>query len=169
LSPARPIRTLGDPVLRTPCDPVTSFDAALARLVEEMVEAMHTAEGVGLAANQIGVSLRVFVYDCPDDTGERQRGTVVNPTLVSTSGDEIVAAEGCLSVPGLYFDTARSARAVVTGFDIDGAPIEVEGTGYFSRCLQHETDHLNGRVYLDCLVGDERKAALRAVREAGLG
>ena len=165
---ARPIRTLGDPVLRTPCDQVMSYDDNLRRLVDDMVVSMHAAEGVGLAANQIGVGLRVFVYDCPDDEGVRHAGTIVNPRLVVTDGDDRVGSEGCLSVPGLAFDTPRKAHAVVEGYDVTGAPVTVEAFGYLARCMQHECDHLDGRVYIDCLVGDERKAALRAVRSAGL-
>ena len=164
----RSIRTLGDPVLRTPCDPVTAYDDALRQLVDDMVASMHAANGVGLAANQIGVGLAVFVYDCPDDEGVRHSGTVVNPTLVTADGEDIVAGEGCLSVPGLAFDTSRRAHAVVEGYDVDGSPITVEATGYLARCMQHETDHLAGTVYLDRLTGDERREALRAVRAAGL-
>jgi len=164
----RPIRTLGDPVLRTPCSEVTAYDEALKRLVDDMVASMHAADGVGLAANQIGVGLAVFVYDCPDDDGVRHSGTVVNPVLVVADGDDIVGMEGCLSVPALAFDTSRRAHAVVEGYDVTGAPITVEATGYLARCLQHETDHLAGTVYLDRLTGEERRSALRAVRAAGL-
>jgi peptide deformylase len=164
----REIRTLGDPVLRTACDPVTSYDDDLRRLVEDMFASMYAARGVGLAANQIGVGLAVFVYDCPDDDGERHHGTVVNPRVELSDGEDVVADEGCLSVPGLSFATTRRAHAVVSGFDVSGAPVVVDGHGYLARCLQHETDHLAGTVYLDRLTGEERKAALRAVRAAGL-
>jgi len=167
-SAARPIRTLGVPVLRTPCDAVTAYDDDLRRLVDDMVVSMHAAEGVGLAANQIGVGLRVFVYDCPDDDGVYHAGTIVNPRLVVADGEEILHSEGCLSVPDLGFDTPRMEHAVVEGYDVTGEPLTVEGHGYLARCLQHECDHLDGRLYIDCLVGDERKKALRAVRAAGL-
>jgi peptide deformylase len=163
---ARPIRVLGDPVLRTECDPVRSFDADLERLIDDMFASMYAAEGVGLAANQIGVSLRVFVYDCPDDDGREHVGHVINPILVAADGETVTDEEGCLSVPGLHFPTPRSGRAIVEGVDLSGAPIRVEGTGYFARCLQHETYHLDGKVYIDVLSGDTRREALRAVRSA---
>jgi peptide deformylase len=161
-----PIVYLGDPVLRTELDPVTSFDGALAKLVTGMFEAMYAARGVGLAANQIGVGLRVFVFDCGEDGGHGQVGHMVNPRLVETGGDTVEDTEGCLSLPGLYFPTPRADRAVVEGFDQTGAPIRVEGRGYLARCLQHETDHLDGKVYTDRLAGDTRREALRAIREA---
>jgi peptide deformylase len=157
---------MGDPVLRTPCDPVTAFDADLARLVDDMFASMYAADGAGLAANQIGVGLRLFVYDCDDDQGHNHVGRVVNPTLVSADGDTVVDDEGCLSVPGLRFATPRHAHAIVEGVDMTGKPLRVEGTGYFARCLQHETGHLEGRLYVDTLKGDTRKDALRAIRAA---
>ncbi|SEG79167.1 peptide deformylase [Thermomonospora echinospora] len=162
----RPIRRLGDPVLRTECDPVRAFDAALGRLVDDMFASMYAAEGVGLAANQIGVSLQVFVYDCNDDEGRRHIGHVINPVLVAADGDIVTDAEGCLSVPGLNFPTPRHAHAVVEGVDLDNKPVRVEGTGYFARCLQHETHHLRGGVYIDVLKGDTRREAMRAIRSA---
>lgn len=161
---ARPIRFLGDPVLRTTPEKVSTFDRELSRLIDDMFASMYAAEGVGLAANQIGVELSLFVYDCADDAGDRHRGHVVNPELVATDGPVVTDAEGCLSLPGLHFDTPRHARAVVTGVDRHGEPVRVEGTGYFARCLQHETDHLIGHVYTDRLAGEERKAAMRALR-----
>lgn len=157
---------MGDPVLRTPCDPVTSFDAGLARLIDDMFASMYAADGAGLAANQIGVGLRVFVYDCDDDQGRNHVGHVVNPVLVDAGGEVVAADEGCLSVPGLRFATPRHARAVVEGVDMTGAPLRVEGTGYFARCLLHEAGHLDGRLYVDTLKGDARKEALRAIRAA---
>jgi peptide deformylase len=160
----RQIRHLGDPVLRTDCDPVTAFDAGLERLVEDMFASMYEAEGVGLAANQIGVSRRLFVYDCLDAAGDRHVGHVVNPVLVVADGETVVEDEGCLSVPGLYFPTPRYAHAIVEGVDVGGRPLSVEGTGNFARCLQHETGHLDGRVYIDILSGDTRRQALRAIR-----
>jgi peptide deformylase len=128
-----------------------------------MFVSMYDASGVGLAANQIGVSLRVFVFDCPDDEGQRHVGHVVNPVLV-TAGDPVVGEEGCLSIPGLYFPTLRHPRATVEGVDADGRPVRVTGTGELARCLQHETGHLDGKVYIDMLSGDTRRAALRAIR-----
>lgn len=162
----RPIRFLGDPVLRTECDEVRAFDRKLAQLVDEMFASMYAAQGVGLAANQIGVSQRVFVYDCKDDEGRRFVGHVVNPVLVTQDGAVLTTDEGCLSLPGLQFPTPRCAHAVMAGVDMTGEPVRIEGTGHFARCLQHEGDHLRGGVYTDVLEGDTRKKALRAIRTA---
>ena len=157
---------LGDPVLRTSGDPVTGFDAALARLIADMFETMYAAQGVGLAANQVGVGLRVFVFDCDEDGGYGQVGHVVNPRLVETRGQTAEDPEGCLSLPGLQFPTPRAEWAAVEGFDQAGQPVRIEGKGYLARCLQHETDHLDGKVYTDRLTGEARRTALRAIREA---
>ncbi|WP_285496631.1 peptide deformylase [Actinomadura sp. NBRC 104425] len=162
----RPIRRLGDPVLRTECDPVRTFDAALRRLVDDMFATMYEADGAGLAANQIGVAQQIFVYDCLDDRDRRHVGHVINPVLVAADGDTLVEPEGCLSLPGLRFDTPRCGHAVVEGVDVKGRPIRVEGTGYFARCLQHEYGHLQGQVYIDTLSGEERREAMRAIRAA---
>jgi peptide deformylase len=161
--PAAPIRQIGDPVLRTPTAPVTSFDDDLRALVDRMWSSMHAARGVGLAANQIGIGLSVFVYEVDED-----HGVVVNPSLVEVSGEMVTDDEGCLSVVGQAFETPRRPRAVVTGFDEHGTPVEVAGEGLLARCLQHETDHLKGLLYLDHLSGRERRAAIReaAAREA---
>ncbi|WP_235037239.1 peptide deformylase [Actinomadura sp. K4S16] len=161
---ARPVRLLGDPVLRTECDPVRTFDASLERLVDDMFATMYEEDGAGLAGNQIGVGLRLFVYDVEDDKGRRHIGHVVNPELVAADGERVVESEGCLSVPGLRFDTPRHHHAVVEGVDVKGRPVRVEGTGYFARALQHECDHLAGRVYIDVLSGDARREAMRAIR-----
>ncbi|MFI6514852.1 peptide deformylase [Spirillospora sp. NPDC050679] len=160
----RPIRQLGDPVLRTACDPVRTFDASLERLVEDMFVSMYEAEGAGLAGNQIGVPLRLFTYDCKDDKGRRHVGHIVNPTLVAADGDVLVEPEGCLSLKGMNFETPRYEHAIVEGVDVKGKPVRVEGTGYFARCLQHECSHLDGGVYIDVLDGDARRAAMRAIR-----
>ncbi|WP_329519256.1 peptide deformylase [Spirillospora sp. NBC_01491] len=165
---ARPIRVLGDPVLRTGCDPVRTFDAALERLVDDMFITMYEEDGAGVAANQVGVSLRAFVYDCRDDHDRRHVGHVVNPVLVAADGGTLVEREGCLSVPGLGFATPRHAHAVVEGVDVKGRPVRVEGTGYFARCLQHECGHLDGGVYIDVLSGEVRREAMRAIRSARL-
>lgn len=162
----RPIRYMGDPVLRTEGDPVRSFDADLRRLIDDMFASMYAADGAGLAANQIGVSLQAFVYDCADDVGRRHVGHVVNPVLVTADGELADDDEGCLSLPGLRFPTPRHTHAVVEGVDMTGKPVRVEGTGYFARCLQHECGHLKGRLYVDALEGATRKEALRAVRSA---
>ena len=162
----RPIRLLGDPVLRTPTDPVTMFDDALRRLVEDMFASMYAAEGVGLAANQIGVSLSVFVYDCPDATQRRRVGVLVNPRVVATAGDLDDDFEGCLSVPGLHYENPRPSYAEAEGFDETGAPVRLAGDGQFARCLQHETDHLQGVVFLDRLRGRTKRRAMRDVLAA---
>ncbi|MFD8998090.1 peptide deformylase [Streptomyces abikoensis] len=164
----RPMRLLGDRGLAAPCEEVTAFDADLARLVEDMFATMYAASGVGLAANQIGVPLRVFVYDCPDDEDRRHLGHIVNPRLVATDGPVIRGPEGCLSVPGIEAGTPRFDEAVVEGVRLDGSPVTVRGTGFFARCLQHECDHLDGGLYLDHLTGARRWRALRAARRAGL-
>jgi peptide deformylase len=161
-----PPRLLGDPVLRSPCEEVTGFDAALAGLVESMFASMYAADGVGLAANQIGVARRVLVYDCPDDEDRRHLGHLVNPRLVSTGGVTVVGEEGCLSVPGVRARTPRADEAVVEGYDMRGRPVRVTGTGFFARCLQHECAHLDGGLFLDRLTGLRRVRAERAVRRA---
>ena len=104
------------------------------------------------------------MYDCADDTGRRHVGHVANPVLAAADGGQLVEPEGCLSVPGLRFETSRHAHAVVEGVDVKGRPVRVEGTGYFARCLQHECGHLDGRVYIDVLSGDARREAMRAIR-----
>jgi peptide deformylase len=165
----RPIRFMGDPVLRTDGDPVRTFDDGLKRLIDDMFASMYAADGVGLAANQIGVSLQAFVYDCADDEGRQHVGHILNPTLVAADGETLTEDEGCLSLPGLRFPTPRYAHAIAEGVDLTGAPIRVEGTGYFARCLQHECGHLKGQLYVDTLQGTARKDALRAVRSATWG
>ena len=169
-----PIRVVGDPVLATPTRPVQEFDDELRTLVADMYETMAAANGVGLAANQIGVDLRVFVYDCPDDEGVRHKGVVVNPTLTTSERPEGMPDpdddfEGCLSVPGETYPTGRASWAKVTGFDDEGQPVEVEGKGFFARCLQHETDHLDGLLYLDRLVGRNARAAKKMLKRNGWG
>ncbi len=171
----RPIRIVGDPVLHTPTRPVETVDDDLRTLVADMFDTMAAANGVGLAANQVGVPLRVFVYDCPDEqTRARARGVVVNPALETSPRPETMPdpeddEEGCLSVPDEQFPTGRAVWARVTGTDLDGAPVTVEGTGFLARCLQHETDHLDGVIYLDRLVGRNQRAARKAVKRNGWG
>jgi peptide deformylase len=156
------IRVVGDPVLATPARAVTSFDADLAQLIDDMFASLAVAEGVGLAAPQIGVDLAVFVYDCPDERGgpDRHRGHVVNPTI-EVGEDKQTADEGCLSVPGPYHELERAQQATVRGVDIHGEPVEVSGTGFLARCLQHETDHLRGVLYIDHLPRNRRRRVLR--------
>jgi peptide deformylase len=156
----RPIRVWGDPVLRTPAEPVVDFDAGLRQLIDDMFETMYDAPGVGLAANQIGVSLRLFVFDV-----EGERGVVANPVL-EVSDEQQIGHEGCLSVPGLSYERRRAMEATVSGLDERGEPITLSARGLLARCFQHETDHINGEIYVDKLDRDERKAALKAIREA---
>ncbi|MFJ8361126.1 peptide deformylase [Streptomyces sp. NPDC093984] len=165
----RPITVLGDRVLREPCGDVTDFGPELARLVEDMFATMYAARGVGLAANQVGEPLRVFVYDCPDDEDVRHLGHVVNPRLVEADGVVIRGPEGCLSLPGLEAGTERFDRAVVEGFTVGGEPVRVEGTGWFARCLQHECDHLAGGLYVDHLEGWRKRRVLRQAARASWG
>jgi peptide deformylase len=156
----RPIRLLGDPVLRTPSEPVTSFDAELRALVQDLVDTVALPGRAGLAAPQIGVNARVFSYNA-----DGILGYVVNPVIVATEGEQD-GEEGCLSIPQLYFPTLRALSATVTGVDVHGEPITVSGTGLLGRALQHETDHLDGTLFIDTLKGDARRQAMRAVRAA---
>ncbi|MFI7291975.1 peptide deformylase [Streptomyces anulatus] len=165
---SRPITVVGNPVLHKECKDVTAFDDELARLIDDMFASQKTAEGVGLAANQIGVDLKVFVYDCPDDDGVRHTGVICNPVLEELAPEARVlddSNEGCLSVPTAYASLARPDYAVVRGQDAQGNPVKVRGSGYFARCLQHETDHLYGYLYIDRLSKRERKDALRQMDE----
>ncbi|MFD4630907.1 peptide deformylase [Streptomyces sp. NPDC058284] len=162
----RPLTLLGDPVLHAVCEDVTDFGPELAALIEDMFATMYAARGVGLAANQIGVGRRLFVYDCEDDDDVRHLGHVVNPTLVEVDGVTVRGPEGCLSLPGLEAGTPRFDHAVVEGVDMRGEPVRVHGTGWFARCLQHEYDHLDGGVYTDRLTGWRRRRVLRAAARA---
>jgi peptide deformylase len=163
---ARPIVTYGsNPVLHRPCATVTAFDEGLRRLVLDMFASMSAADGVGLAANQIGVDARIFVIDCPDANDEDVVGYVVNPTLtlldpVGNEPAEEVTEEGCLSVPGPYAELPRAFRARVDGVDVRGEPVSIEASGMAARCLQHEMDHLNGTVYVDLLTEEHRERLL---------
>lgn len=155
------IRLIGDPVLRTASEPVTDFDRSLAKLIADMDETMRDVEGAGLAAPQVGVNLRIFTY-----SAEGQSGHVVNPVL-ETGEEDQEGSEGCLSIPGLGFQTPRKAWARVSGQDQYGGPITVEGTGVLARALQHETDHLDGVLYVNRLTGEDRKEAMRSIRDRG--
>jgi len=165
----RPITLLGTPVLHTACAEVTDFGPQLARLVEDMFATMYAAPGVGLAANQVGEPLRVFVYDCPDDEDVRHVGHVVNPRLVEADGVVLRGPEGCLSLPGLEAGTERYDHAVVEGFTVNGDPVRVHGTGWFARCLQHECDHLDGGLYVDRLTGWRHRRVMRQAARASWG
>ena len=155
----RPLRLIGDPVLRTAADPVTRFDDGLARLVGDLIDTVQVPGRAGLAANQIGSSLAVFAYNV-----DGQLGYVINPVLAGVSGEQD-GGEGCLSIPGVSADRVRAARAVLTGMDLDQRPVTVSGDGELARCLQHETDHLHGELYIDKLPGAERRQILRFLRE----
>lgn len=168
----RPIVIHGDPVLHEPTKEVTQPVEELQELIADMHETMDAAHGVGLAANQIGVPLRIFVYHCPDGETMR-RGTVINPVLETSEIPKTMPAdtgeddEGCLSVPGYGWPTGRADWAKVTGLDENGNEIEIEGTGFFARCLQHETGHLDGFLYTDVLTGRYKKEAKRVIRDNG--
>jgi peptide deformylase len=155
----RPIREIGDPVLRTPADEVKAFDDNLAALVRDLEETVDHPGRAGLAGPQIGVSLRVFSYNIDGVIGH-----LVNPVITERSEETQDGDEGCLSVPGIWAPTARALWCVAEGFDVNGKPLRLEGEGLMARCLQHEVDHLDGRVFLDRLTGEARKNALRALR-----
>jgi peptide deformylase len=157
----RPIRLFGDPVLRTPAEPVTDFDRQLRNLIKDLTRTLDDAGGTGLAAPQIGVSQRVLVYDV-----DGVRGHLVNPGLGFPDDEEQEDLEGCLSFPGLYFDVTRRANAVARGFTGHGDPVQVVGSATLARCLQHETDHLDGVLFIDRMDPATRKEAMRAIREA---
>jgi len=158
--PVQPIRLFGDPVLRTPAAPVETFDKELRKLVQDLTDTMRDAPGSGLAAPQIGVSLRVFTWWVDDELGH-----LCNPVL--DLSDEIQdGEEGCLSIPDLAFDTKRAVRVVAKGFNEHGEPVVVEGSELLARAIQHETDHLDGILFVDRLDAETRKAAMKAIREA---
>jgi peptide deformylase len=151
-----PIRITGDPVLHTPAQPVTEFDETLRSLVDDMFETMDLAPGVGLAAPQIGVGLRLFVYSWIDDNDELVRGAAVNPQLLISppptgEADEDTESEGCLSIPGERYPLRRAELAILTAVDVTGAPFEIRAEGWLARIFQHEFDHLNGVLYSDRL------------------
>ena len=186
-----PIVILGDPALHTPTEPVTESPEELRGLVVDLYETMDAANGVGLAANQVGIGKRLFVYDCPDlDTEDgdalsrediearggwiTRRGCVINPVLETSEIPETMPdpeedLEGCLSVPGVNFPRGRAWWARVTGTDENGEAVSIEGYGLLARCLQHEVGHLDGYVYTDHLIGRNRKAAKRHIRDEGWG
>ncbi|MEV4705177.1 peptide deformylase [Actinoplanes sp. NPDC049316] len=154
----RAIRLFGDPVLRTPAEAVTVFDDELRRLVADLEDTVREPGRAGVAAPQIGVSLRVFSYNVGGEVGH-----LVNPVLSGFDGEQD-DEEGCLSLPGMGFPTPRAWAVTATGFDQYGEPRTIAGTGFLARALQHETDHLDGRLYIDTLTGDTRRQALRALR-----
>ena len=159
-----PIRVLGDPALKTRGRPVTEFDSSLRQLCDDMVETMYAAPGVGLAAPQVGVSQRLFVFD----DGATGPLVMVNPELSDAEG-ELVEEEGCLSVPGPFYPTARHARISCKGQDVKGRQIQMTGEGLLARIFQHETDHLDGVLYIDHLDDSGRRAVLAELRRIELG
>ncbi|WP_336083995.1 peptide deformylase [Nocardia sp. SSK8] len=157
----QPVRLFGDPILRSRADAVTEFGAELTQLIADLTETMHDDGGVGMAAPQIGVGLRVFVYDTGDAAGH-----VVNPEWSAIGDEEQVGPEGCLSIPGVRYDVRRAQRVRVTGVDSAGAPVEFEAEALLARCVQHETDHLDGVLFVNKLAPEDRKAAMRTIRES---
>jgi peptide deformylase len=160
-----PIRILGDPVLREPAREVQAFDDLHRRLIGDMLETMYAAPGVGLAASQVGLALRLFVYDAGDGAGP---GAVANPVLTDLEGEQ-EEEEGCLSVPGLWYPTKRSLRARVEGLDRWGDRTSLVGEGLLARIFQHETDHVNGLLFLDRLSREDRRHAMAMIRDQELG
>jgi peptide deformylase len=156
----QPIRLFGDPVLRTKATPVVDFDKELRNLVQDLTDTMQEAPGAGLAAPQIGVGLRVFTWWVDGELGH-----LVNPQL-ELSAEEQLGEEGCLSIPGLTFDCRRAARVVARGQNMYGEPVFIEGSDLLARCIQHETDHLDGILFVDRLDRETRRAAMKAIREA---
>jgi peptide deformylase len=157
----RDIRLFGDPILRTAADPVTDFDKQLRGIVKDLTQTLDEAQGAGLAAPQIGVGLRVFAYAVGDE-----RGHLVNPVLGFPDEEEQEGEEGCLSFPGIYYDVKRRLNTVAKGFTEHGDPVQVVGTQVLARCLQHETDHLDGVLFIDRMDTPTRKLAMREIREA---
>ena len=160
--PVRPVRIYGDPVLRTRAAEVTEFDESLRALVADMFETMHVYNGVGLAANQVGVAQRVLVVDVPLDDDRRERHALVNPVLSDPVGGE-TGEEGCLSIPGVYEDVKRALRVKVRAQDEHGRPVEMSAEGYFARALQHEVDHLDGVLFVDRLSPLKRQFLKRSL------
>lgn len=157
----RPIRLFGDPVLKTPSEPIGTIDARVRSLVDDLIDSVRPPGRAGVAAAQIGVNLRAFSYNV-----DGKLGYLLNPVITELSGEPELMDEGCLSVPGLWYPTLRYPAATATGIDLDGNPITVSGTGVLAQALQHETDHLNGMLYLDRLDKPSRRAAMKEVRES---
>jgi len=172
--PIRPICITGNPVLHTKALEVTVFDDELRQLVQDMYETMDEAPGVGLAAPQIGINQRIFVYDWDTEDGSPQRGVVINPTLEISDMPTDVAdldadSEGCLSVPGERFPLLRANKATLRGVDLDQNPVHIEAEGWFARIFQHEFDHLNGTLYVDRLTEPYATESKLVIAERGWG
>ncbi|APT84824.1 peptide deformylase [Corynebacterium aquilae] len=159
----RPVRLFGDPVLKSEAEEITEFDDSLKQLVEDMLETMDVHGGVGLAANQIGLLKRIFVYDCSHET-PGARGHVINPVWKPKGDDTVLKEEGCLSIPDIHADVERYAEVTVTGVDCEGNPVEFDAEGLLARCVQHETDHLDGVLFFKRLTPERRKAAMKEMR-----
>jgi len=159
--PERQIRLLGDPVLKTRSEPIGTIDARVRSLVEDLLDSVKLPGRAGVAAAQIGVNLRAFSYNIDGEIGY-----ILNPVLVELAGEPELVDEGCLSVPGLWYPTKRYPFARVTGIDLAGNPVAVAGEGLMAQALQHETDHLDGLLYLDRLDKENRRAAMKEVRES---
>ncbi|GGS60725.1 MULTISPECIES: peptide deformylase [Actinokineospora] len=157
----QPIRLFGDPVLRTPAVEVVDFDKELRTLVSDLWDTMQSQGGAGLAAPQIGIGLRVFTYNCDGVAGH-----LVNPAWTAVGDDEQDGQEGCLSIPGLYWDCVRAKNVVARGWNMHGEPVEIQGSDLLARAIQHETDHLDGVLFLDRLDEDTRKRAMAEIRSA---
>jgi peptide deformylase len=169
-----PIRITGDPVLHSPAEPVVDFDEQLIRLVHDMEDTMAAAPGVGLAAPQVGVPLRLFVYNWHDEAGEQHHGTAINPELWISRPtidelDDENESEGCLSLPGERFTLRRSERALLRATDLDGAAVDVAAEGWLARIFQHEYDHLNGVLYADRLTYPQDRLVAKVIRKRSWG
>lgn len=157
----QPVRLFGDPILRARAAEVETFDQQVRQLVTDLTDTMYESGGVGMAAPQIGVGLRVFVYDTKD-----ARGHLVNPTFEVIGDQTQTGPEGCLSIPGVREDVTRPLTVLARGVDMYGAPVELRAEGLLARCVQHETDHLDGVLFLQRLDPATRKAAMRSIRES---
>jgi peptide deformylase len=160
-----PIRTFGDPVLREPARPVENFDQALRRLADDMILTMRQAPGVGLAAPQVGRSIRLIVFDVGNEDGAR---ALANPVLRDEWGEQL-EEEGCLSIPGLYFPVKRAQKVWAEGFDLDGHEVTIEAEELLARVFQHEVDHVDGVLFIDRLDAEHRSQAMAAIRDQALG
>ncbi|TFB94125.1 MULTISPECIES: peptide deformylase [Cryobacterium] len=159
--PERQIRLFGDPVLKTVSDPIGVIDARVRGLVDDLVDSVRLPGRAGVAASQIGVNLRAFSYNV-----DGVIGYIINPVVVEVTGEPELVEEGCLSVPGLWYPTSRFPFARVSGIDLEGNPVELSGTGIMAQALQHETDHLDGLLYLDRLDKENRRAAMKEIRQS---
>ncbi|MGV0424183.1 peptide deformylase [Corynebacterium tuberculostearicum] len=161
----RELRIYGDPVLGSRAEEISRFDAGLRALASDMLETMDKSGGVGLAANQVGILKRIFVYDC-SHTQSGLRGALVNPVWTPVGEQQQTGPEGCLSIPGISAETTRFNQVFVSGQDIEGRPVSMVASGLMARCIQHETDHLDGVLFLQRLEAPVRKEAMGAIRES---